>query len=253
MALNNNAFCWYGIVSKDAEAAKAFYAATIGWECMEHTFPNGETATMFAAADFPRVHLRAPEKNEACRWSSYLRVKDVDASTASCLANGGGVIMLPADIAPGRMSVVTAPSGALLCLFHEADEEAAMNAPAGEGSIHWTELHSNDADADVAWLKATFGFEIEEMTHPGGTYYMLNSGGKPRGGVTKSLNATVVGRWLNWVHVGDVDATLIRAADAGGQAITEASDYPGVGRMAIVRDPTGAVFGVIAPVAGQDA
>ena len=79
---------------------------------------------------------------------------------------------------------------------------------------------------------------------------MLNSGGKPRGGVTKSLNESVAGRWLNWVHVADVDATLIRAADAGGQAVTEASDYPGVGRMAILSDPTGAVFGVITPIAG---
>ena len=63
-----------------------------------------------------------------------------------------------------------------------------MNAPAGEGSIHWTELQSDD-----------------------------------------------------------VDATLSRVANSGGQAVTEASDYLGVGRMAIARDPAGAVFGVIAP------
>ncbi len=249
MALDNNAFCWHGIVSTDADAAKEFYSAAIGWQSMEHEFPNGETSTMFAVAEFPRAHLRAPEENETCRWSSYLRVEDVDASTAASSANGGGVIMPPTDIAPGRMSVITAPSGALLCLFHEADVQAAMNAPAGEGSIHWTELQSNDVEADVAWLKATFGFEIDEMTHPGGTYYMLNSGGKPRGGVTPSVSDAVAGRWLNWVHVADVDATLGRVTNSGGQAVTEASDYPGVGRMAIARDPTGAVFGVIAPTA----
>lgn len=113
MALENNAFCWYGIVSTDADAAKEFYSASIGWKCIEYTFPNGETSTMFSVAEFPRAHLRAPEGGEKCRWSSYLRVEDVDASTASSLANGGGIIMLPADIAPGRMSVVTSPSGAL--------------------------------------------------------------------------------------------------------------------------------------------
>lgn len=245
MALDNNAFCWYGIVSTNADAAKKFYSATIGWESKQHTFPNGETTTIFSAAEFPRAHLRAPEGGESCRWASYLRVEDVDALTASTLANGGVVAMLPTDIAPGRMSLVKAPSGALLCLFHEADEQAAMNAPAGAGSIHWTELQSNDAEADVAWLKAIFGFEIEEKKHPGGIYYMLKSGGIPRGGVTPSVNDAVAGQWLNWVEVADVDATLIRVADAGGRVVTEASEYSGVGRMAMVGDPTGAVFGLI--------
>jgi uncharacterized protein len=247
LALDNNAFCWNGVVSTDADVAKAFYADAIGWHSMEHEFPNGETATMFAVDEFPRAHLRAPEGDETCRWSSYLRVEDVDASSEATAANGGSVIMPPTDIAPGRMSVITSPSGALLCLFHEADEETAMNAPAGEGGIRWTELHSNDVDADVAWLKATFGFEVEEITHPGGTYYMLNSGGRPRCGVTLSVNDAFAGRWLNWVEVADVDAALIRVASAGGRAVTEASDYPGVGRMAVAGDPTGAVFGVIAP------
>ncbi len=251
MALDNNSFCWYGIVSTDADAAKEFYSATIGWQSMEHEFPNGETATMFAVAEFPRAHLRAPEGDETCRWSSYLRVEDVDASSEAAAANGGGITLPPTDIPPGRMSVITAPSGAPLCLFHEADEQAAKNAPAGEGSVHWTELQSNDAEADVAWLQATFGFEIEEKTHPGGTYYMLNSGGQPRGGVTPSVSDAVAGRWLNWVEVADVDATLSRVADSGGQVVTEASDYPGVGRMAVARDPTGAVFGVISVAAAS--
>jgi predicted enzyme related to lactoylglutathione lyase len=249
MALDNNAFCWNGVISTDGEAAKAFYQSTIGWQTIEHTFPNGETATMFAADGFPRAHLRPPEGGETCRWASYLRVEDVDASTAACLANGGGVVLLPNDIAPGRFSVVTSPSGALLCLYHEADEESAMNAPGGPGSLHWTELQSNDLEADVEWLKDTFGFEIEEMPIPDGTYYILNSGGKPRGGATRSFSDEVAGQWLNWVEVADVDDTLARINDAGGSAPAEGQDWPGVGRMAIAHDPTGAVFGVIAPAA----
>lgn len=126
-----------------------------------------------------------------------------------------------------------------------------MNAPSGEGSINWTELQSNDADPDVAWLKDTFGFEFEEMSIPGGgIYHFMKSGGKPRGGVTSSFHDAVAGRWLNWVHVADVDATLVRVVNAGGRAVTEPSDYPGAGRMAVMGDPTGAVFGVITPVNG---
>lgn len=48
-----------------------------------------------------------------------------------------------------------------------------------------------------------------------------------------------------------MDATLARANEAGGTAPAEGQDWPGVGRMAIVHDRSGAVFGVIAPAASQ--
>lgn len=252
MAIDNNSFCWNGIVSTDIEGSKAFYNAAIEWQTIEHSFPDGSSATMFAAADFPRAHLRAPETGplgqEPCRWSSYLRVADVDASTAASTANGGSVLVPPTDIAPGRFSSIATPSGALLCLYHELDEETAANGPPGVGSIHWTELQSNDVEADREWLTATFGFEIEEMPMPeGGTYYILMSGGKPRGGVCPAFNDAVAGRWLVWVQVDDVDDAILRVEGAGGSTVTGASDFPGVGRMAIVEDPTGAVFGMITP------
>jgi predicted enzyme related to lactoylglutathione lyase len=100
-------------------------------------------------------------------------------------------------------------------------------------------------------LSTTFGFELSEMPMPeGGMYYILNSGGKPRGGLCPAFNEAIAGRWLNWVQVEDVDAALDRVTDGGGDLITGASDYPGVGRMAIVSDPTGATFGLITPLAG---
>lgn len=247
MAIDNHAFCWNGIVTTDPVKAKEFYAETIGWDAVEHEFPSGAVATMFAAGDFPRAHLRGPEGGESSRWSSYLRVEDVDA-TAAAAANGGSVLQEPTDIEPGRFSVITTPSGVVFCLYHEADEETAANAPAGEGAIHWVELHSDDVDADLAWLKSTFGFEVEQMPMPdGGAYYILNAGGKPRGGLCRSYNEAVAGQWINWVEVPDVDAALARANAHGGKAPEEGQDWPGIGRMAMVTDPTGAVFGMITP------
>ena len=250
MAIETNSFCWHGIVSTDTETAQAFYKATIGWQTIEHGFPDGSTATMFAAADFPRAHLRAPEGSEPCRWSSYLRVDDVDDSTAASTANGGTVLVPPTDIPPGRFSAIASPSGALLCLYHELHEDQGANAPPGPGSIHWTELQSDNVEADREWLVATFGFELSEMPMPaGGTYYILSSGGKPRGGLCPSFSDAIAGRWLNWVEVSDVDSALGTAKASGGQAVTEPSDYPGVGRMAIAQDPAGAAFGLITPAA----
>lgn len=249
MPIDTNSFCWNGIVSTDAETAKSFYADAIGWVAADHTFASGETTTMFFTGELPRGHLRGPQSDgEPNHWTSYLRVDDVAASVAAAEANGGGILIPATDIDPGRFAAVTSPSGSVLCLFHEADEASAQNAPPGAGGVNWTELHSTDIDADLRWLTATFGFELSEMAIPnGGTYYMLNSGGQPRGGAVAAVNDEIAGRWLAWIQVDDVDAAVGRVTDGGGRVITQPFDYPDVGRMSMVADPTGATFGVITP------
>lgn len=248
MPYENNAFCWNGVVSADPERAAAFYEATIGWTAYEHTFEDGSGGTMLAAGDVPRAHLREPEmEGEGSRWVSYLRVEDVNATTDASTAAGGRVLIPPTDVPPGRFSMVVGPSGVPLCFYHEADEDEAANPPPGPGSVTWTELHSTDVDADVEWLKASVGFEIQEMPISGGTYYLLSSGGETRGGAVAAHTDDVAGRWLTWIHVEDVDETVERIVEHGGRAVTEPSDYPDVGRMAIAEDPTGGVFGVMTP------
>lgn len=249
MAFDDRSFCWNGIVTTDADGARAFYAATLGWEAVDHEFDDGYTTVMFVAGAVPRAHLRAPgHELEPCQWTTYLRVADVDAATAAAESSGGRVLMEPCDSPPGRTSVVQSPGNAVLSLYHEADEEGVENAPPGPGSRHWTELHSRDVAADLAWLVASFGFDTEDMPiEGGGVYHMLTAGGQPRGGVTPAFKDSVAGRWLNWIEVPDVDEAVERAEQAGGGRITDPSDWPGVGRMAMLADPTGAPFGVIAP------
>jgi uncharacterized protein len=249
MAYNNNAFCWHGVVSTDVETAKSFYGDVLGWTAQTMTMGEDE-ATMFAAPDgVTRAHARLPGMDgEPSHWDNYLRVDDVDASTAASAANGGSVLVPATDIPPGRFSVVTSPSGAAFCLFHEADE-SATNAPDGEGSIHWVELHSTSLDADLVWLKATFGFEFETMEMPQGAYHVLKSDGEMRGGATAQANEGAPSMWLTWIQLAGVDAAVERASAAGGNVLAPAFDVPEIGRMAILADPTGGVFGVITPAA----
>jgi len=248
MAYNNNAFCWHGVVSTNVETAKSFYGDVLGWTA-ETTTMGDEEATMFAAADgITRAHARLPGmEGEPSHWDNYLRVADVDASTAASTGNGGSVLVPPTTIPAGRFSVVTSPSGAAICLFHEADEATATNAPGGEGSIHWVELHSTDLDADLAWLGATFGFTTETMAMPTGDYFLIKDGDEMRGGAMKQAHEGAPSMWLTWIELAGVDAAVERASAAGGNVLAPAFDVPTVGRMAILADPTGGVFGVITP------
>ena len=53
--------------------------------------------------------------------------------------------------------------------------------------------------------------------------------------------------WLAYFAVADVDATAARAGELGGLVAAPAFDAPGVGRIAVLGDPQGAIFAVITP------
>jgi len=50
------------------------------------------------------------------------------------------------------------------------------------------------------------------------------------------------------VHVADPDAVVARANRLGGTIATGATDIPGIGRFAVLVDPTGATLAVMKPV-----
>ena len=50
--------------------------------------------------------------------------------------------------------------------------------------------------------------------------------------------------WLGYVSTPDADATVEQAKGLGGQVLMEPMSIPEVGRMAVLRDPQGAVFAV---------
>jgi predicted enzyme related to lactoylglutathione lyase len=54
--------------------------------------------------------------------------------------------------------------------------------------------------------------------------------------------------WYGYVDVPDVDAAVAAIAAAGGAIHMPPWDVPGVGRMAMVADPQGASFYVMAPI-----
>jgi len=247
MAYRNNAFCWHGIISTDVGAVKDFYPKALGWTVQEMQMGD-ETATMFVVDGIPRAHLRGPNMGEPSAWNNYLRVEDVDATTALAVENGGRQLVEPTDIPPGRFSVIASPTGAVFSLFHEADPNAE-NAPSGPGSIHWVELHSTAIETDLQWLKSTFGYTTGEMPMPNGTYYLLNDGDAPCGGAMQTMNPQAPSHWLAWVEVENIGDSCGLVTESGGVVHMAGMEVEGVGKMAVVADPSGGAFGIIQPAA----
>ncbi|MCG8650818.1 MAG: VOC family protein [Pirellulales bacterium] len=123
------------------------------------------------------------------------------------------------------------------------------------GQFNWMELQTRDPQTATAFYEATVGWTFAEETMPsGGTYRIAFSSGKPVCGILTLDNdagTNLQDRWIAYLHVDDIDVAVQRALDAGATLQKAPWDVPGVGRVAMLREPGGAEVGWVTPVAGE--
>ena len=122
------------------------------------------------------------------------------------------------------------------------------------GTFHWNELLSRDVERDKHFYEETIGWQFEgmPMAHEGGrTYWCAIQNGQPVAGMfelsSPEFDGVPVG-WMSYLAVDDVDARVEKAVKAGAQLMRPIFDVPGVGRIAILREPCGAGIGWMTPV-----
>jgi predicted enzyme related to lactoylglutathione lyase len=120
------------------------------------------------------------------------------------------------------------------------------------GTFYWNELMTSDVDLAKRFYGAAIGWTYESMPMPnGGTYWVARLDGKPVAGVmamVPDLPPGVPPHWFSYIEVDDVDTRLKVLEANGGKVVRAPFEVEGVGRIAIVSDPTGAVVGWITPV-----
>jgi uncharacterized protein len=119
------------------------------------------------------------------------------------------------------------------------------------GSFHWNELNTRDPKVACDFYGKALGWTYDVMPMPSDAdYYVIKSDGKPVAGIFEMKGAQFDGipsHWFAYIAVDDVDARVAAAVKLGAEVIREPWDVKGVGRIAIVSDPTGAVAGWMTP------
>jgi predicted enzyme related to lactoylglutathione lyase len=117
------------------------------------------------------------------------------------------------------------------------------------GTPCWIDLATPDQDAAADFYGGLFGWGVEEdeNAEQTGGYRVATLDGKAVGGVMKLMQEGQPPAWMTYVSVEDADATVASAAEAGGEVIVEPMTVLDYGRMAILKDTTGAVFGIWQP------
>jgi predicted enzyme related to lactoylglutathione lyase len=247
---------WVELVAGDQRAAAGFYADLFGWRIVENAVPGGVYLTTWIEDDVVAGIEARPDglgaglRDHPDFWSVYLAVDDVDEVTARVEPAGGTVEVPPRDVADlGRWSAVRDPSGARV-RFWQAGRRVGTGRANEPGTPVWNELVTPDADVAVPFYEQVLGITAVRLeTGAGPSYVQLLAGGAAFGGVTPPPLPDLPPHWNVYFDVDDVDASVARLEDLGGRALAPAFDVPGVGRMAMVADPRGATFWLMAVTA----
>lgn len=129
----------------------------------------------------------------------------------------------------------------------------------GHGSVWWTELNTHHPEKAKKFYTHLLGVTahtaaMADMSRPpkpgepGYTTFMHD--GKPILGCMHLEGEAfkhVPDHWFTYFHTDNVDESVGMVTAGGGGVIRPGFDIPGVGRIAIVKDVNGAVFGLGKP------
>ena len=117
------------------------------------------------------------------------------------------------------------------------------------GSFCWNELLTHDVEKAKSFYADAMGWSFEAVPGPNsGTYWLAKMGDTRVGGLFPLEGAEcaeVPESWLSYIAVDDVDARAKKAQSLGAKLMRPIFDVPGVGRVAILKEPGGACVGWI--------
>jgi len=241
-------FVWHDLTTNDPAACKTFYAALLGWQYVD-TSIDGHAYTVARLGEKPVAGIHAPRPDRAGKtpshWLSYMSVADVDATVAKAKTAGGIVLGEPHEVGSvGRAAVLRDPAGAPFGLVRfSAGDPVDPPAPV-EGTFFWNEYLTHDVDPALAFYNGLIPFEMTVSKSESGASYVVLKHGKARAGVFRvpDSETNVPPNWLPYVFVTDPAALATKAASLGGKILLAPKSELRKGSLAVVADPSGAVF-----------
>lgn len=117
------------------------------------------------------------------------------------------------------------------------------------GDFCWMELGTTDQNAAKSFYTSLFGWTFSDFPMgPNDLYTMFSLEGRNVGAAytlrKDQREQHVPPHWMLYVSVESADDGASKAAKLGGTVLAPAFDVYDVGRMAVLQDPTGAVFSV---------
>jgi predicted enzyme related to lactoylglutathione lyase len=133
-----------------------------------------------------------------------------------------------------------------------------LNAPPSSehhvGKVVWADLVTPTISTAEKFYGGLFGWTFQNI-HTGDTDYVLAlNQGRPVAGLVEkpmSVSERRQSAWLTFIAVRDVDAAKRNALSHKAKLLADSVTYPARGRQAILADPEGAIFAILASSSGD--
>ena len=254
--------CWVDTQQPDVEAAMAFYGGLFGWEFEDAAKPGAAGRYVIANLDGQEAGAIAGLEHGVPAWNTYVSVEDADAAARHLLSAGATLKSAAADTGAGGVQAVLAdPQGAEFRIW-QAGERLGAQAVNLPGSWNFSDLHTTDLEAAVAFYTKAFDWQFDTldfgtMIRRPGYGDHLEATVDPDIRVRQSGDAVPRGfedavawlvpadakerpRWHVTFTVADRDRTAADAERLGASVLGQ--EDTAWTRTVLVRDPGGAVF-----------
>lgn len=227
---------WHELQTPDVDGAVRFYRALLAWD-LEIWKPEEADYPIVRAGGnvhggFQRTH---PDAGIPPHWLAYVRVDDVDTVAEKARKLGGSLRVEPMDVRDvGRLAVVEDSEGAEIAVITPASDD-----PPRQGVFAWDDVLVEDVEAAKRFYGELFGWTTEDAME--GRYTLFKLGETSVAGLARRPDELPVSAWMTYLTTGDLDDALRRTPELGGSVVAEVMQYEGVGRWAVIEDPTGAV------------
>jgi uncharacterized protein len=248
--------CWVDLMSPDVDGSKAFYSAVFGWETEDQVDDEGNRIYVMLRQNGLNVAGlggQAPGmEGMPPIWNTYIAVADAQA-TADAVSSAGGLVIAPPMqvMTAGEMAVFSDPTGAMFAVWKPGDHIGAQigNEP---DTYSWNELLTRDLATAKDFYAKVFGWTYDEMDMGEmGTYNVIAGGENGGLGGMMTMPAdvpdAVPNYWGVYFSVADIEATVAKIKDNGGQVIDGPFPAEGIGTIAIVTDQAGGMFSLLQP------
>jgi len=231
---------WIELESTDPQRAQRFLGDLFGWTFTESP-PGGHVDCLLDGARVAGV-----SRGAADRWLVYLSVADAEDVARSASSHGAGSITLDRAGDRGTTLLLDDPTGARVGGW-QAGSHPGLEVMWEPGSPVWFELVTHDFAAASAFYTAVFAWRLEVLSDS--DEFRFSTFGSGRDAVTGIEDgarylAGAPSSWVVYFGVDDADATVARALELGGSLSVGVEDTP-FGRLAQLRDPSGAPFRVM--------
>ncbi|MEU1417439.1 VOC family protein [Streptomyces sp. NPDC005731] len=239
---------WVELTTPDAHTSGDFYRELFGWQLSSGMDEKDDSQTCLLRAR-PVAAITSVPEAEHSAWTIYFHVADTDVTAAAVAAAGGRAVSPPQRVGQaGRTALFADHAGTVFGVWEPADHQGAGVIIGEPGALHRGELITDDVEASAVFYGAVFGWKLAAPQGPlGRRDWILGDTAVavllPR---PPAMPADVPPYWDVYFSVADASEAS-RTAENLGAALLMPATPTEHGAIAVLVDPVGAVFTVIAP------